>query len=332
MWGVGLSAQGQPPVLTDQVSGVTALLQAVSAPGARIVWASGHRGTVVRTTDGGATWRRLTVPGSDTTLEFRDVHALDSLTAWVLAAGPGERSRIYGTRDGGQTWTRQFQNADSLAFYDCFAFWSARRAVAFSDGLILLTTSDGANWSFAPPGTLPAAQKGEGAFAASGTCVVTMGTQHGWIGTGAADTARVLRTADGGRTWSVAVLPIPGGEAAGSATVAFRDTLRGAALGGNLAAPEDSVTVNVALTADGGRTWRAAGRTPFVGGAYGSAFVPGTSGLVAVGPKGMGWSPDGGTTWAKIDARSFWSVGFAPTGGVGWAVGPRGTIVRIAAN
>lgn len=330
--GVALFAQQARPLVREQPSGVTAVLQAVSAPSERIAWVSGHAGVVLRTTDGGAHWVRLTMPLADS-LQFRDVYATDERTAWLLAAGPGERSRIYHTTDGGRTWALQFLNQDSSAFYDCFAFWDAQRALAFSDAVddrfLVLTTADGGKrWHWIQDAALPRAQPGEGAFAASGTCVVTVGRTHAWIGTGAAATARVLRTADGGRTWSAALAPIPGGPAAGVATLAFRDTLRGVALGGNIAAADDSVTANVAVTEDGGRTWRPAGRTRLPGAVYGAAFVPGTAALVAVGPGGLDWSPDGGSTWATLDGNNYWSVGFGSRR-LGWAVGAQGRIVRI---
>jgi photosystem II stability/assembly factor-like uncharacterized protein len=324
------SAAGQAvPRITPQRSGATVVLQAVSAPDARTAWVTGHGGVVLRTTDGGATWQRRPVPDADS-LQFREVHALDAATAWILAAGPGARSRIYHTNDGGATWALQFLNADSAAFYDCFAFWDAQRGVVFSDGVIVRVTLDGgARWDVVPADALPTARPGEGAFAASGTCVVTVGARHAWIGTGATDSARVLRTADGGRSWAGSDVPIAGGSAAGTATVAFRDTLHGATLGGDLARPRDSTGVNVALTSDGGRTWRAAGRTALHGAVYGAVFVPGTTTLVAVGPGGMDWSTDGGATWTPLGTVGFWAVGFAPDGAVGWAVGPEGRIVRI---
>lgn len=321
-----------PPTLEPQSSGTTVVLQAVSAASAQVVWVSGHGGVVLRTTDGGAHWARLAAPGADS-LQFRDVHAEDSAVAWLLAAGPGERSRIYHTRDGGRSWTAQFVNHDSSAFFDCFAFWDAHRAVAFSDAVagafvVLVTDDGGARWQRVPAGALPPAQPGEGAFAASGTCVVAAGTGHAWIGTGAADTARVLRTTDGGRTWAAAATPVPGGPTAGLASLAFVDTLHGVALGGDVADPAGRGP-NAARTADGGRTWRPAPRTTFVGAAYGGVVVPGTRTLVAVGPGGMDWVPGGGSEWAPLDTLAYWSVGFAPDGGVGWAVGPQGRITRV---
>ena len=334
-------AQAGRPSLAAQESGTTALLQAVSAVSERVVWVSGHQGTVLRTTDGGATWERLTVPDADT-LQFRDIHAIDERTAYVLSAGPGPLSRIYKTTDGGRSWTLQFLNEEPGAFFDCLSFWDERRGLAFSDAVagevILLATEDGgAHWTRVPPERVPDAQAGgEGAFAASGTCVVTAPGGLAWIGTGAAEKARVFRTEDYGRSWTVAETPVVAGEMAGIFTLAFRDAVHGVALGGDLARPQEH-TDNVAVTADGGRTWTLAGRTHLPGAVYGAAYVPGapTPTLVAVGPGGMDLSTDDARSWTTLDTASYWAVGFAParegaaSPAPGWAVGPRGRIVKI---
>ena len=110
------------PLLTEQASGTTAHLQAVSAVNDTVVWVSGHRATWARTTDGGRSWAAGSLQGADSVLQFRDVHALSADSAWLLAAGPGERSRIYFTADGGRSWRLQFLNRDTSAFYDCFDF------------------------------------------------------------------------------------------------------------------------------------------------------------------------------------------------------------------
>src|SRR5690349_4016933 len=71
---------GPAPRITEQTSGTTQLIQAVHAVSARVVWASGHGGVVLRTRDGGSTWQRVPAPGGDT-LEFRDVHAASADSA-----------------------------------------------------------------------------------------------------------------------------------------------------------------------------------------------------------------------------------------------------------
>lgn len=320
--------------LEAQTSGTTLLLQAVSAPGERVVWVSGHGAAVLRSTDGGATWEPIVVPeAAADSLQFRDVFAVDAEVAYLLASGPGARSRIYKTTDGGRRWELQFVNADSGAFYDCFAFWDASRGIAFSDEvagrfLIRVTQDGGAHWTPVAPEALPPAQPGEGAFAASGSCVATLDRGQAWIGTGAADTARVLHTRDAGRTWEVVVTPLAGGRTSGSAAILFRDSLRGIVLGGDVADP-NARSDNVAVTRDGGRTWRPGGRPSFSGAVYGAAAIPGRPGwLVAVGPRGLDYSSDDGMSWKNLDTLAYWSVGFGSRTR-GWAVGPSGRITLI---
>src|SRR3954463_7835478 len=107
------------PQHIDQASGTRALLIAVSAVNDNVAWASGDKGTYVRTTDGGASWHAGQVPGADS-IQFRDVFATDANNAWVLSIGNGPQSRIYHTTDGGAHRTLQFRNQDPKAFYDCF--------------------------------------------------------------------------------------------------------------------------------------------------------------------------------------------------------------------
>ena len=329
-----------PPVplsrvrLEPQESGTEVLLQAVSVVDENVVWVSGHGGTWARTLDGGETWTARVMVGADT-LQFRDVHALDAERAWLLAAGPGELSRIYRTGDGGETWELQFVNPEPDGFYDCLEFRDAEHGLAYGDAVggelrILRTRDGGKTWEFTRSADVPTALAGEGGFAASGTCLALGPGGRAWIGTGASDTARVLRSLDDGRTWQATAAPLPAGEAAGIFTLAFRDSLRGVILGGDLSRP-DEPTDNVAVTADGGRTWVLAGRPVLAGAVYGASYVPGapTPTLVAVGPHGADWSTDEGRTWSSADSVSYWGLGIAsPT--AGWLVGPEGRIVHVS--
>jgi len=230
--------------LQDQVSGTTQRLQAVSVVDPNIVWASGTGGTFAVTHNGGQSWRTGVVAGADS-LEFRDVEAFDGHIAYLLSAGNGTQSRIYKTEDGGVNWQLQFINRDSLAFYDCFAFWDQRSGIAFSDNVrgvfpILYTDNGGADWDFlsdpsnpsASP--VPAAAPGEGAFAASGTCLTTVGKEAAFIATGAGTEARILSTTDRGQTWSQVTTPIvQGTPTTGHTSVAFRNGRDGIAVGGD---------------------------------------------------------------------------------------------------
>lgn len=318
-----------------QSSGTTAELRGLSVVSGDVAWASGTRGHVLHTTDGGRTWIADTVPGADT-LDFRAVHAASAMSAWIMSAGPAEsgQAKILRTDDAGAHWTLQFSTDAKGVFLDALQFWDDRRAIALSDPvdgqLFLLVTSDaGSAWARVPPAPLPPVLPGEAAFAASGTCLITLGRSNAWIGTGGGARARAFRSTDGGKTWSVSDTPVhAGGASSGIFSVAFADSLHGIAVGGDYSkrAFADS---NVAITSDGGRTWRLPRGPSPAGYMSGVAFIPGTRGqsVVAVGLVGTALSTDGGESWRMVDSVAYNSVAFSAAGD-GWAVGPRGRISR----
>jgi photosystem II stability/assembly factor-like uncharacterized protein len=317
------------PAWTDQPSGVTARLRCVSAASDRVAWAGGSGGTVLRTSDAGATWHTLTIADA-ATLDFRDVDAVSENVAYVLSIGSGEASRIYKTTDAGRTWTLQFTNTDPKAFFDAMAFWDADRGIAFSDSVdgqlvIVRTDNGGRSWTRVPAEGLPPALDEEGAYAASGTNVAVFGRAHVWIGT---SRSRVLRSSDGGTTWAAATTPIPTSASAGIFSIAFRDAEHGIVVGGDYRREAEAVD-NAAITGDGGRTWR------LVKGLSGFrsvvSYVPGTtSTAIAVGPQGADHSTDDGRTWRPLAGSSgLHTLSFAPGRSIGWGAGERGRIMRL---
>jgi photosystem II stability/assembly factor-like uncharacterized protein/S-formylglutathione hydrolase FrmB len=298
------------------------------------VWAAGTGGRVARTVDGGATWSVVVVPGAEE-LQFRDVEAFSEREAFVLSIGNGPASRIYRTGDGGATWTLSFENQDSAAFFDCFSFWDRERGFAFSDShegeFTLIRTLDGGDsWQRVDPAVVPDARPGEGAFAASGTCVATRPGGLGWFGTGASGVdTRVIRTSDFGATWQEAPTPIASpSTTAGIFSLAFLDDHAGVAAGGDDGRRDEPVD-QLALTEDGGVTWTLGAPPGLDGAIFAVAVVPGTAGpsLVAVNPQGSAYSNDGGRAWTRIDDVESWTVAFRGAG-AGWAAG-RGHISRF---
>jgi photosystem II stability/assembly factor-like uncharacterized protein len=326
---VGIAVLFAAPVWTDQPSGVSARFRGISAVSDRVAWASGSGGTIVRTADGGATWQRLTVPNAGK-LDFRDVDAVSDEIAYALSIGNGESSRIYKTSDAGKTWALQFTNTDPKAFFDAMAFWDANRGLAFSDSVdgqlvILRTENGGREWTRVPAAGLPPALNNEGAFAASGTNVAVYGRDHVWIGT---STSRVLRSTDGGRTWSVATTPIPVGPSTGIFSIAFRDQQHGIVVGGDYT-KEAEAADNAAVTDDGGKTWR------LVKGLSGFrsvvTYLPGErSTAIAVGPQGADQSTDDGRTWTPVTgATGLHTFAVSRRGRTGWGAGEKGRIMRM---
>ena len=316
----------QFPHWTQQTSNVNARLRGVSAVNARIAWASGSGSTVLRTDDGGTTWKKLIVTSD--ALDFRDIDAIDENTAYVLSIGNGAASRIYKTLDGGATWVLQFRNEDPKAFLDAMSFWDANHGIVIGDSVdgkfyILTTANGGRDWSRVPPDTLPAALENEGAFAASGTNIAVYGKGSAWIGLGASARARVLRTTDGGRSWKVSETPLKSGQSSGIFSIAFADPKHGMIVGGDYQKEKEAVD-NLALTDDGGVTWT------LVQGLSGFrsvvAYVPGTKRVIAIGPAGGDYSNDGGKKWAPLSGPGFDTFSFARGQKFGWGSGPRGTI------
>jgi photosystem II stability/assembly factor-like uncharacterized protein len=331
-----LAVSGIPALVQGQwtyvSSGTIAELRGLSVPSAQFVWASGARGTVVRSVDGGRTWLAETVPGAGT-LDFRSVFAHNDGAGLIASAGEAEKglAKIYLTGDGGRHWRSVFSTEQRGVFLDAIAFWDLRNGIALSDPVdgrffLLITNDKGATWTRIPPEQLPPVLPGEAAFAASGSSLVLHSSSHVWIGTGSGGRGRVMHSPDRGRTWTVSDTPVHAtGPAAGIFSLAFFDATRGVAVGGDYTQPRLDA-VSVALTADGGRTWRAAVRPPA---AYlsGVSFAGSQSALVAVGLAGTFVSRDGGDSWTQTDTLALNSVRF--TGPAGFAVGPRGRVARM---
>jgi len=325
-----IEAQAVPP----SSSPTTASLRGLSVAPDGAIWASGAGGTVLRSTDRGTSWELRSIPDA-ASLDLRDIEAVSQGTAYAMVAGT-DTARIYRTDDGGQSWTRQYDDTRKGVFLDAIAFWDASHGIAVGDPmdgrfLVLRTQDGGTHWTRLPATASPPAQPGEAAFAASGTALAVGAGGLAWIGTGGATgeaaTGRVFRSRDYGRTWEASATPIPAGSpSTGIFSLAFRDSLHGIAVGGDYANP-GAERPNVALTADGGRSWvlsdSARATTYLSAVAYAPRRGSGRT-LVGVGTAGTFESQDDGRTWARRDSLSYNAVAAVGTSGSVIAAGERG--------
>ena len=314
-------------------SGVKAKLRGVSALDNGLILASGTSGTILRSEDAGAHWSRLTIPNAER-LDFRDIQAIDSQTAIVLAAGTGEASRIYRTADAGQTWKLAFQHTHPQGFLDAIAFFDAKRVLALGDPIdghfeILKTEDGGVSWRRISPKAAPQALVKEGCFAASGTCLIASGDGHAWFGTGGAEVTRVFRSADFGETWQVSTTPVVSGSPSkGIFGLGFRDARVGFAIGGDYKALDEPGPY-LAKTLDGGSSWSLVAQGP-QGFREVVGFVPETEGrlIVAAGPSGSELSDDAGASWKSLGGTGFHAAATFRWDGASWvvAVGDEGKV------
>lgn len=333
------SASAAAPTLALQASGVDVRLRGISAIDDKVAWASGQKGTVLRTIDGGVHWTRLTVPDAQA-LDFRDVEAMDADTAVILAIGPGDASRIYRTADGGATWTLALQNRDPRAFFDCMAF-DGKRGWMLGDPVdgrfqLYATADGGRHWRLTGDG--PDAADGDAAFAASGTCIAH---GHGTlaVATGGPTPSLRLRR-DGEPLWERVAMPMTGGAAstgvfsiaAAKASDAF------VAVGGDYKAestPAASATTSTVPVLGHMLVGKVVRPEPF---GHALAPLPRTSGYrsgvacrrgedacIAVGPTGVDQLRDG--AWVPVSAEGFDAISIA--GNVAWMVGNGGRIARM---
>ncbi len=309
-------------------AGTKASFRGLDVESEDIIWASGTGGTVIRTIDGGKTWKTVQVPGAEQ-LDFRDIEAFGKDVAYVLSIGNGSSSRIYKTIDGGDTWKLQFTNEVEAAFFDSIAFWDEKHGIAQSDPVdgkyLFYVTEDGETWKRHPADSSPSAKEGEAAFAASGTCVVAYGKYGLFLITGGTD-ARVLFSGDRGRTWSSSKAPLISGE---SATGIFGIALRGkkgVIVGGDYTKPDHNDS-NIAYSTDGGKSWETRRKANSFGYRSGAAFVNDRT-IVIAGTNGSDISFDAGDTWSRIDSENYNVVSAKGKKAV-WAAGPGGRISKL---
>lgn len=318
----------QIPYWQPLESGVRASFRGLSAVSDQAAWASGSRGTVIRTTDGGDTWENVAISGADT-LDFRDIEAFDANTAIVLSAGLP--AVIYKTTDGGQNWEQKYFSMAEGTFYDAMDFWNEQEGIAFGDAidgrlLILRTFDGGETWEELPFDQRPRALEGQGGFAASGTCLRTVGNNAVYIGLGGQE-ASVHYSTDKGETWQKTISPIQSGEPTeGIFSIYFKNEMEGIMVGGDYRG--DSLTaINAAYTTNGGRTWLPVMSSMKPKG-YRSGVAIWKNYVFAVGRESCDYFKAGDEAYSPLEGQ-YYAVDVSRDGEAVWASGPRGAVAKL---
>ncbi len=189
------------------------------------------RSYLLRTSDGGASWKRVEVTGTDIDLAVIRITFANDERGWVF----GEMGALYATEDGGRTWARQPVPTKHLlhgaAFLDDGQGWLVGAGLT-----ILKTTDGGATWR---EGQIEQVTDKPPASAQL-RAVSFVDERRGWaVGTGGV----VFATTNGGRTWRALATPTD----ADLFDVKFFDASEGWAVGGG---------GTVLHTVDGGANWR----------------------------------------------------------------------------
>jgi photosystem II stability/assembly factor-like uncharacterized protein len=156
-------------------------------------WVVGGNGTILVTSDAGATW---SPQESGTTNELNGVSFPTALCGWVVGAG----GVILHTSDGGTTWLAQDSGSTKplldVSFVDENNGWAVGSDYA-GDNTLLHTDDGGAHWTVQGPGYLGGNSLVEVSFANSN---VGWAVAEDWNGV-------ILSTTDGGLTWTTKSVP-----------------------------------------------------------------------------------------------------------------------------
>ncbi len=326
-------------------SHTTASLRGIDSLGAGVAWASGSGGTVLRTEDGGYLWQPCTTPKGAEKLDFRGVQGFDANTAVVMASGKGAASQIYKTTDGCQSWKLVFENPDVGGFFDDLRKVTGKQMYLLGDPVggkfaMFFSPDQGSTWLIADDPGLDA-EKGDGAFAASNSGLLSLGTTV-LFGTGGAATTHVYATRANCEKkqgevcpveWGKMEVPLAAGSAgagvfsiAGRTVMAMSGKLSGVlvAVGGDYQ-KADAAMGTAAWSRDGGQHWTVAATCPS-GYRSAVAFDGASQAWIAMGPNGTDRSVDDGKTWKPVmgEAATGWNAVSLP-----FVVGAKGRIGKI---
>jgi len=172
-----LNAQYQIKELTAQ-KGVS--IRAMSVPSEKVIWASGSKGMVTKSTNEGLSFEWMQVKGYEKR-DFRAMHAWNDQEAIIVAvAAP---AIILKTIDGGVSWNKVYENLDTSMFLDAIHFSDQNNGTVIGDPIdghlfILKTTNKGLTWDKIPKDYFKSDLKnGEAFFASSNSNLIQVGKE-----------------------------------------------------------------------------------------------------------------------------------------------------------
>ena len=297
-------------------------IRGMSVPTNTIIWISGSKGTVARSTDGGSSFQWMTVMGYETR-DFRDIEAFDAQTAIIMAVDTP--AIILKTTDGGKSWKKVFEDKRPGMFLDAMEFWNEMSGIVIGDPIdgklfIARTFDGGEHWRGLPDAYYPTSDPGEAFFAASGTNVAKLNKQEAVFVTGGKRSRLFIRDQ------KLDLPVVQGGEMTGANSIAVFDEKRIIIVAGDYL-KDTARTGNCILTYDKGKTFVRPKTPPF---GYRSCVAwLSKNRLITCGTTGVDVSEDGGMNWRNISTQGYHVVQKAKKGSAVFLAGSRGRIARL---
>ena len=275
------------------------------------VWAVGGPGTLLKSTDAGATWTGVPTKPY---FHFNAVCFADATHGWAVGSGSSlsqyyyyaPESVVVATTDGGTTWTQQSVPSTETLNGVAFAADDLHGWAVGAQGAIFATTNGGAVWSSQTSGQTDDLLD---VCAVDATHVFACGASGVLVG-----------TSDGGATWR-----LKASQTADSLeSIDFSDANHGWFV------TDTSYGSNVYATTNGGSAW-AAQTSPIASGLAAVDFADASHGCIVGQSGAVEWTSSAGATWTDSSTSSATTLGLASVAlradGHGVAVGASGEIV-----
>ena len=301
-------AQSPIELITEQ-KGVS--LRGLSIPSESVIWASGSKGTVAKSIDGGKQFVWMQVQGFESR-DFRAIHAFNDQEAIIVAiSSPGI---ILSTKDGGIHWDKVYENTDTAIFLDAISFKDNHGMVIgdpIDQKIVLLTSKNrGQSWERVGNDFFKSTVKeGESFFASSGTNLIV-------------DSKEVFFVSGGmySRFWvdgeAIALPIIQGKQTTGANSIAISPnkhhiTIVGGDFMNHLSKDQNIIRLDKLIASNSNiktkriNHWKMNPKVNAPNGYKSCVQYISNKDLIACGTSGVDLSNDGGHSWNPVSTQSF---------------------------
>ena len=319
--------------ILTQKKGVS--IRGMAVPNTNTIWASGSKGSIALSVNGGTDFEWMQVPGYEAR-DFRSIHAWNDKEAIIVAvAAPAV---VLKTKDGGKSWYKVYENADTLMFLDAIHFKDASNGLVVGDPIastiFLLSTHDkGEHWKEVPAGYFKTPlEKGEAFFASSGSNIAQLNNEDFLVSGG-----RRSRLWINGSAMDIPI--IQGGNSTGANSMAIspngnRIMIVGGDFMKDTSRIENVVGLKLMVELNSDQKWQLKGKSRWVidktighpnGYRSGVEFISNNI-LVSCGTSGVDISINKGQSWDLISTESFHVVRKQPNTKAAFLAGSGGRI------
>lgn len=254
-------------------SGITSNLNSLTFINYGLGYAVGDAGVILKSTDGGNTWEKITAP--DSVINYYDIRYNGVSSIFVSAEG----GKMYKSADDGLTWLSVQTGVEETIFRIHFLGNGDGYAVG-SKGLMIRTSDNGLSWTRVVTPTQSLLYSIHFYDTRNGMAV-------GWNGT-------IIKTSDGGYTWN---------QLSAFTDKYFRDILF---------TGSDKVIVVAAggeiyRTTDGGDNWNSV-ESKTNSGLVSVLFTDDSNGFITGNKGEILETQDGGTTWTITSSGNYYSL------------------------